>query len=179
MPPIKDNQTRRFFDAGRPAAAAATPSRQDAYPAHAALCSKAAGDDARRVLVVDDDTNILRLVAKMVMRLGYHPTAAEDAMEALYHLARTHYRLVLTDYKMPFMDGGQLAERVKAEYFATRVIVMTGHCEAEVAGLLDGTGVVDGLLLKPFNLQTLKAKIQALDYPADGTAFFPSRGPVY
>jgi CheY-like chemotaxis protein len=168
MSAITNDRTQRPTRARRPAAAASIPARKDDDPVLAAGRLKTAGD-SRRILVVDDDAIVLRLVAKMVMRLGYHPTAAEDAMEALARLARTHYRLVLTDYEMPFMDGYQLAERVKAKYFETRVIIMTGQCEAEVAGMLDRPGVVDGLLLKPFNLQALKAKIQVLDYPKDSS----------
>ncbi len=116
-----------------------------------------------RVLVVDDDPTILNLLAKMVERLGHYATVAEDAMAALFHLAAAHYHLVITDYKMPFMDGYQLAARIKAQHCGTRVIVMTGHCEEEVTNWLHGSGTADGFLFKPFGLNTLKAKIEALD----------------
>jgi CheY-like chemotaxis protein len=112
--------------------------------------------------VVDDDPTILNLVAKMVERLGHYATAAEDAMAALFYLAAAHYHLVITDYKMPFMDGFQLAARIKAQHGGTRVIVMTGHCEEEVTNRLNGAGIADGFLCKPFDLNTLKDKIQHL-----------------
>jgi CheY-like chemotaxis protein len=163
MPAITDHETKRSTAARPLSSAVSTPLRKDDDSVHTAGGPKVDADSLR-ILVVDDDPNILRLVAKMVMRLGYHPTASEDAMDALSHLAATHFHLVLTDYKMPFMDGYQLADRVKAKYFGTRVIIMTGHCQEEVADMRDGSGVVDGLLLKPFNMQTLKAKIQTFDY---------------
>jgi CheY-like chemotaxis protein len=101
----------------------------------------------------------------MTARLGYQPTVAEDGVDALYHLTRTHYDLVLTDYDMPFIDGYQLADQIKEKHFGTRVIVMTGSCEPDVLDMLDGAGIVDGLLLKPFNLKTLKEKIELVVNP--------------
>ena len=116
--------------------------------------------DASRILIVDDDPVILKLVARMAASLGYRPTIAEDGVDALYYLTKSHYDLVITDYDMPFIDGYQLADQIKERHFGTRVIIMTGHCEKEVEDLLDGSGIADGLLLKPFNLKTMKEKIE-------------------
>ena len=124
--------------------------------------------DASRILIVDDNPDILKLVSKMVAGLGYHPTIAEDGVDALYYLTKEHYDLVITDYDMPFIDGYQPADQIKEKHFGTRVIIMTGHCEREVADLLDGSGIVDGLLFKPFNLETLKEKIEMAIQPGLG-----------
>ena len=59
-----------------------------------------------------------------------------------------------------FIDGYQLADQIKEKHFGTKVIIMTGHSEGDVADLLDGSGIVDGLLVKPFNLKALKEKIE-------------------
>jgi hypothetical protein len=45
---------------------------------------------------------------------------------------------------------------------------MTGHCEREVTDLLDGSGIVDGVLLKPFSLEAMKEKIQLVCSPRYG-----------
>ena len=135
---------------------------KDAYPVRSADGPKA-GANSYRILVVDDDPNILNLVAKMVKRLGHHSSTAEDAMDALFHLAKAHYHLVITDYKMPFMDGYQLTARIKSRHRGTRVIIMTGHCKEEVTNWLHGAGMADGFLFKPFDLNTLNEKIKALD----------------
>ncbi len=117
---------------------------------------------------MDDDPVILKLVARMAVNLGYRPTIAEDGVDALYYLTKEHYDLVITDYDMPFIDGYQLADQIKEKHFGTRVIIMTGHCEKEIEDLLDGSGIVDGLLLKPFNLKSLKEKIEMAIQPRLG-----------
>jgi two-component system chemotaxis response regulator CheY len=123
---------------------------------------------ASRILIVDDNPDIRKLVSKMATCLGYRPTLAEDGVDALYYLTKGHYDLVITDYDMPFIDGYQLADQIKEKHFGTKVIIMTGHSESDIADLLDGSGIVDGLLLKPFNLEALKEKIEMAIQPRFG-----------
>ncbi len=118
-----------------------------------------------RVLIVDDDGGVLKLVSRMAAHLGYRPTMAIDGVEALQYLARARFDLVITDYDMPFIDGYQLADQIKEQYFGTRVIIMTGHLEEDVGCLADSAGVVDGLLFKPFSLADMKAKIETVCRP--------------
>jgi len=120
---------------------------------------------ASRVLIVDDNPDILKLVSKMATHLGYRPTVADNGVDALYYLTKRHYDLVITDYEMPFTDGYQLADQIKKKHFGTKVIIMTGHSEGELADLLEGSGIVDGLLLKPFNLKALKENIEMAIQP--------------
>ncbi len=118
-----------------------------------------------RILIVDDDAGVLKLVASMAAHLGFRPTTAIDGVDALHRLARTRFDLVITDYDMPFIDGYQLADQIKEQYFGTRVIIMTGHLEEDVGCLMDSAGVVDGLLFKPFSLATMKASIETVCRP--------------
>lgn len=113
----------------------------------------------RRILVVDDDPEILKLVSRMIGILGSSTYTADDALGALFQLEKMPVDLVLTDYKMPFFDGYQLAVEIKRKWPETRVVVMTGHCEPSITDMLTGSDVVDGLLLKPFNLHDLEDKI--------------------
>ena len=162
MPDVIEKEGKLFAGAHLPTVAESIRPRKDVHPVQSTNGPKVDAN-SRRILVVDDDPNILKLVAKMVARLGHHAATAEDAMDALFHLAAAHYHLVITDYKMPFMDGYQLAARIKAQRYGIRVIIMTGHCKEEVTNGLNGSGIVDGFLFKPFNLNTLKDKIRALD----------------
>jgi two-component system response regulator GlrR len=122
------------------------------------------GYDIRRLLIVDDDQGVLNLVAKMVSRLGgYQVTTTANAADALLCLADTRYHMVLSDYAMPHMDGYQLADQIREKYFGTRIIIMTGHRDPDLIAMLEHSGIVDGLLFKPFTLNTLKEKLQLAD----------------
>jgi CheY-like chemotaxis protein len=121
-----------------------------------------------RFLVVDDDPVTLELVSKMVIALGYQATTAPDAIDALYFLDKSHFNVVISDYDMPLMDGFQLASRIKKKHPTTRVIIMTGHSEEFIANILGGSDVVDGLLLKPFSLETMQAKVERVAGPLPG-----------
>jgi len=127
---------------------------------------------AVRILIVEDDPNILTSVAKMAFRLGYRCTEAVDALDALFHLNQTHHDLVISDDDMPFMNGFQLADQIKRRHPMTKVIIMSGQCEAVIKELVKGSAIVDGLLFKPFNLDTMKRKIEEI-----GTGRFLSSGP--
>jgi DNA-binding response OmpR family regulator len=162
MPVVKEKERKLLAGAQLPRLTESIRPPKDAYFVHSANGPKVDANSFR-VLVVDDDPIILNLVAKMAERLGHYATVVEDAMAALFHLAAAHYHLVITDYQMPFMDGFQLALRIKAQHRGTRVIVMTGHCKEEVTNWRNGSSIVDGFLYKPFDLNALKAKIEALD----------------
>ena len=162
MPVVKEIEGKSPAGAQPPTFIESIRPPQDAYPVQSTDGPQVDANSCR-ILVVDDDPTILNLVAKMVERLGHYATAAEDAMAALFYLAAAHYHLVITDYKMPFMDGYQLAARIKAQHGGTRIIIMTGHCEEEVTNWLHGSGIADGFLFKPFDLNALKEKIEALN----------------
>ena len=121
-----------------------------------------------RFLIVDDDPDLLKLVSRMVAYLGYDPCPVGDAMDALYYLNQKPFDYVLTDYRMPFLDGCQLAEQIKNKNTGTKVILMTGHCGKTLQRMLDASDAVDGLLIKPFDLATLKGKIEATDRSCPG-----------
>ncbi len=167
MPALIVNRLEPSPDGGLPQASEAFHTSID-DPSAQSADGLALDSDASRILIVDDDPVILKLVARMAASLGYHPTIAEDGVDALYYLNKAHYDLVITDYDMPFIDGYQLADQIKERHFGTRVIIMTGHCEKEIEDLLDGSGIVDGLLLKPFNLKSLKEKIEMAIQPRLG-----------
>lgn len=123
------------------------------------------GSGAPCLLIVDDDQAILNLVAKMVSRLGYHATTTTDAADALLRLADTRHDMVISDYAMPGMDGYQLADQIREKHFGTKIIIMTGHRDPDLIDMLQHSGIVDGLLFKPFTLDTFKEKLQMVMEP--------------
>lgn len=149
-------RARRICSSSRAGGPDPPPSTRTWRPA-----DKVTGDDKpRRILIVDDDPQVLEMVALMAGCLGFSTHTAGDAMAALLQLEKMHVDLVLTDYKMPRINGGQLAVQIRKKWPGTKVVIMTGHCEQTVTDMLKGSDAVDGLLLKPFNLQAMKDKIE-------------------
>lgn len=81
----------------------------------------------RKVLVVDDDPVVGTSFDRVLSRKGYTVITAHDAAEALEQLRREEVDLVVTDIRMPGMDGLQLAETVKARRPWTPVVIVTGY----------------------------------------------------
>jgi CheY-like chemotaxis protein len=70
--------------------------------------------DNVRVLVVDDEADGRTLIARILEDRGAHLTCASDAVEALQHLARDRFDVLLSDIGMPDMDGYELIRRIRA-----------------------------------------------------------------
>ncbi len=116
------------------------------------------------VLVVDDETSVLALARTMLWRAGFDVLEASDPFEAL-KLCAVHtapIQLLLTDVLMPDMNGFDLAEKVKAERPAIKVLYMSGFTDTV---LLESTGKsLSGLPLirKPFTAHRLVSTISDL-----------------
>jgi two-component system response regulator HydG len=85
------------------------------------------------ILVVDDDTELLRALEKTLRTAGYAVRTAADGEEALKRLAEAPAQLVLTDLLMPGMDGIQLLREVKSLAPGSEVLLMTAHATIERA----------------------------------------------
>lgn len=116
--------------------------------------------DNNRILIVDNDPMVLMLVSKMVLHLGYRPKTAVDGMDALFNLGRSTYNLIITDYDMPFMNGLELANQIKKKQMGAQVIIMTGNHDNDFLNDIETSGLASGLLLKPFNLNTLRETLE-------------------
>jgi DNA-binding NtrC family response regulator len=91
--------------------------------------------------------------------MEYPTTVVSSAKNALQALDKTHHSLVIAEYDLPRMPASQLAKQIRTQHPGTRVIIMTGRCQAEISGQLED-GVVHGLLFKPFNMNILREKIE-------------------
>lgn len=80
-----------------------------------------------RLLIVDDEREIRELLSRHLRYLGYDVETAGDGIEALARMEESRIDVVVSDIKMPRMDGVMLLERVRKEYPMVRVIMMTGH----------------------------------------------------
>ncbi|WP_043116099.1 response regulator, partial [Pseudacidovorax intermedius] len=88
--------------------------------------AKAAATGAR-ILVVDDDADMLRLLSLRLAAAGYQVTAVTSAESALTQLEIEHPRLVLSDVRLPGRDGLQLFDEIRKRHPTLPVILLTAH----------------------------------------------------
>ncbi len=92
--------------------------------------------ESERILLVDDNTMGLRARKVVLEELGYEVTAVCCSVEALQHFSTQTFNLVVTDYKMPRLDGIQLIARLRERVPLLPVIMISGF--AETLGLNEG-----------------------------------------
>ncbi len=114
------------------------------------------------ILIVDDDVDILRLLAIRLKARGFRVSAVGSAEEALAKIAVDSPRVVVSDIQLPGRDGFALFEEIRASRPSLPVILLTAH--GSIPDAVDATSRgIFGYLTKPFDSQTLLAKIdQAL-----------------
>jgi len=107
-----------------------------------------------RILLVDDDPDLLRLVSLRLKTAGYEVTAVESGEKALASLAVSRPQLVITDMRMSGMDGMALCEAVHRENPTLPVIILTAH--GNIPDAVDATRKgVFGYLTKPYEAKVL------------------------
>ncbi|MCP4566230.1 MAG: response regulator [FCB group bacterium] len=104
--------------------------------------------DNLRILVVDDDPYLLDLLIETLASIGYDAVGATNGDEALAELRKSVFGLVITDIKMPGINGLELAKIIKNDYPRLPVILITGVFSADILNNSDA----DGLLTKPFRI---------------------------
>lgn len=112
-----------------------------------------------RVLVVDDDPRIRRLVATYMNRSGYEVVLAQHGEEALYRASLEQPDLVLLDLSMPVMDGIETLRRLREWYHEPVIILSATDQEREKVRALD-LGA-DDYMTKPFGTDELSARVRA------------------
>ncbi len=102
-----------------------------------------------RILVVDDDPDVRILLTLELIDQGHLVVASKDSAQAVEEIGRGNFDVVLTDIRMPVMDGIALTKWSKRTRPDTEVIVMTGFASIENAAIAKHLGAFD-YLLKPF-----------------------------
>jgi two-component system response regulator MprA len=116
---------------------------------------------ADRVLVVDDDPPLRRMLARTLAAEGYEVTVAGDGGGALAEAERTAPDVIVLDVAMPGLDGLTVARRLRGKGLPTPILMLTARDAVpdRVAGLEAGA---DDYLVKPFAVQELIARLRAL-----------------
>ncbi len=78
------------------------------------------------VLIVDDDTSVLRTVSKLLQKAGYATETAETGKEAIEKISERFYDVVLIDFRLPDMDGINLLEKISDHLISSVKIMITG-----------------------------------------------------
>ncbi len=107
------------------------------------------------ILLVDDESDIREVLTIALMDMGYNVFEAEDATTALQVFEKEKPPIVLTDIKMPGMDGIELLQRIKRENAETEVIMITGHGDMNLAIKSLKNDATD-FITKPINVDALE-----------------------
>ncbi len=110
------------------------------------------------VLVVDDETMVLDVVSRLVRHIGYPVLTATNGKEALDLLRREPITVLITDIKMPEMDGFELMKTVRADYPHIHIVCMTAHGGAYSYTDVVSFGATD-YITKPFTIDEMSAKL--------------------
>ena len=113
---------------------------------------------SERILIVDDEDGMRRLLGRVLSREGYEVTTASGGAEALKHVARDRFDLVVTDIKMPEMDGLELLKELKDYEPSVPIIVMTAYGTVENAVQALRLGAYD-YIAKPFETDEIKLTV--------------------
>jgi DNA-binding NtrC family response regulator len=116
------------------------------------------GFNKENVLIVDDDINILELIHRHLQSFNYHTYKAVSVKEALVILKDSKIDLLITDLKMPDVDGLQLVKYVSEHYPKLPKLVVTGYPSVDDAMSVIKSGAVD-YLVKPFTKEELRRAI--------------------
>lgn len=115
-----------------------------------------------KILITEDETALRSFVARALRMDGHETTEAEDGSDGLEKLGEDDFDLLLSDIRMPVMDGIALAEEAAKLYPNTKILLMTGYAEQRQRADNLEKIIVD-VVPKPFSLPDIRTAVaQAL-----------------
>jgi len=116
-------------------------------------------DETARILIIDDDENIRKVLTTILEDEGYKVESVDTAKKAIERTKRKFYNLALIDIRLPDMEGTELLTRMKDTIPRTRKIVITGYPTLQNAIEAVNRGA-DAYILKPFDMEKVLATIR-------------------
>ncbi len=113
------------------------------------------------ILIVDDDFQMRNALREAITSLGYRADLSDNGPSALEKIRQSSYSMVITDMKMPGMDGIEFIRQIRRIAGNIPVLVITGYGTVENAVLAMKSGATD-YLMKPFSFEVLKRSIESL-----------------
>jgi signal transduction histidine kinase len=114
--------------------------------------------DQERILVVDDEVDVGEMVSKIIHLMGHEAVTAVNGKVALEILRNQPFSIMITDVKMPEMDGFELMKAVRDQFPGTYIICMTAHGASYSYTDVIGVGGTD-YITKPFTIDEMMAKL--------------------
>ena len=112
------------------------------------------------ILLVDDDINYLHLLGTLLKFEGFDVSTASDGINALETLKHNKFKMMITDFNMPEINGVELATRVKEQCSDMRIVLATGGNVSEIVEAAANAGISE-LFSKPIELQSFLAVIRS------------------
>ena len=117
-------------------------------------------EQKKRILVIEDDLDVLSMIIKHLKYLNYEVITATDGMEGLKQLDSAEYDLVITDIVMPYVSGVGVVTALKEKRPHVPVIAITGYGKEPEAAAMEKKA--DLVLAKPVKMSALKNYIDDL-----------------
>jgi DNA-binding response OmpR family regulator len=116
--------------------------------------------DKGKLLIIEDDTDLVRALEVYFSRVGYEVSSAIDGREGLQKLYNERPDIVILDIALPKMDGWEVCSRIR-ELSDVPLVILTARVQEEerVRGLKLGA---DDYIVKPFSLKELEARLEAV-----------------
>jgi DNA-binding NtrC family response regulator len=114
-----------------------------------------------KLLIVEDDESVRTLSARAFERAGHSVDMAEDGAQGLALIveAQGGYDIVVSDIRMPEMDGIEMAKAAAAQFPALKIVLMTGYADQrERAEELNG--IILDVVQKPFTLAEIRSRVE-------------------
>jgi signal transduction histidine kinase/ActR/RegA family two-component response regulator len=110
----------------------------------------------RRIVVIEDDAEVRRVIVESLEMAGHSVTAAADGVHGLALVDQVEPELLIVDYAMPMMNGAEVIKAVRARRPGLPVVLATGYADMAEVGLVLGT---KSILTKPFDIDELQRAV--------------------
>lgn len=114
-----------------------------------------------KIIIAEDEDITRKHLLRALKAEGYEAVGSKDGIEALTQINQEHFDVLITDVRMPGMNGIELLERVKEKYPSVEVLVITGYGSIDAAVEAMKKGAYE-YIAKPFNLDELIIKVKNL-----------------
>ena len=112
-----------------------------------------------KILLVDDEPDVTRILSKRLGRRGYECQAAANGQEAVDAMGQFAFGVIIMDVKMPVMDGMSALQIIHSRWPKTQIILLSGHADMQLAVQATSEGAF-GYLMKPVDIDELLFKIE-------------------